>query len=415
MLKGTAMIKIKLSSLTIKIILLTPTVAFLNTLQAAEDYNITDIGIIGPASIGGSVYAIDYSRATAINNSGTVAGNGYHPVNLGSSTSYYSTPWGYNHAISYTSGTLTDLGVPEAPTGNYAYTDTYANGMNDSGWIVGNTSSQNTNSGPFQAFISIDGITTGLGTFAGSSSAASDINNNNQIVGGVGSASGISRGYIYDYDTGNIDYLGTLGGDNSSATGINEVGQVIGQSQISSGQYTAFFYDNNIMTSLGTLEGAGASIANGLNDNGMVVGKSATVFSGTHGYVWTSNAGMVDLGTFGGDYSDANDVNNSGQIVGTASYTGNSGYGAFLYENGLMTDLNTLLAVDTGWTLTSATGINELGQIVGTGLTADGDQHAFLLTPSAVPIPASIWLFGSGLVGLISLSRRKNSKQPDMC
>ena len=378
------------------------------TVQAANNYTIVDIGIIGPPSIGGSIYPIDYSRGTAINSSGTVAGNGYHPVNIGSSTGYYSEPWGYNHAISYSNGVLTDLGVPAAPEGNYDYTDTYANGINDSGWIVGNTSSQNSNSGPNQAFISIDGVTTGLGTFAGNFSSAGDINNSNQIVGAVSSASGITRGYIFDYNTGAIEYLGTLGGASSAASGINENGQVIGLSETASGGYSAFFWDNGAMTDLGTLEGVGGTRANGLNDNGVVVGSSSTVFSGNHGFVWTSNAGMVDVGTFGGDFSEAKDVNNLGQVVGSARYADNTS-GAFIYENGILFDLNTLVEAGTGWQLTDAAGINDRGQIVGTGITADGDEHAFLLTPSAVPVPAAVWLFSSGLLGLLSLSRMRRS------
>lgn len=31
--------------------------------------------------------------------------------------------------------------------------------------------------------------------------------------------------------------------------------------------------------------------------------------------------------------------------------------------------------------------------------------------PSAVPLPAAVWLFGSGLVGLIGVARRRNSQQ----
>ena len=35
----------------------------------------------------------------------------------------------------------------------------------------------------------------------------------------------------------------------------------------------------------------------------------------------------------------------------------------------------------------------------------------FLLTTSPVPVPAAVWLFGSGLLGLIGVARRKNTKQ----
>jgi hypothetical protein len=49
-----------------------------------------------------------------------------------------------------------------------------------------------------------------------------------------------------------------------------------------------------------------------------------------------------------------------------------------------MVDLNTLIDSRLGWTLQYASGINDHGQIVGTGLVK-GQGHAFLLTP--VPEP----------------------------
>jgi len=39
-----------------------------------------------------------------------------------------------------------------------------------------------------------------------------------------------------------------------------------------------------------------------------------------------------------------------------------------------------------------------------------GDGNDIVLTtimPSAVPVPAAVWLFGSGLIGLVGVARRK--------
>lgn len=52
-----------------------------------------------------------------------------------------------------------------------------------------------------------------------------------------------------------------------------------------------------------------------------------------------------------------------------------------------------------------ADGINNAGQIVGDGTLADGTQHGFVLTLSAVPEPSTFVLLGLGL-RLISLVRR---------
>lgn len=42
-----------------------------------------------------------------------------------------------------------------------------------------------------------------------------------------------------------------------------------------------------------------------------------------------------------------------------------------------------------------------------TGWTRSGLSHASVYAVSAIPIPAAVWLFGSGLIGLIGFSRRK--------
>ncbi len=54
----------------------------------------------------------------------------------------------------------------------------------------------------------------------------------------------------------------------------------------------------------------------------------------------------------------------------------------FLYSNGTTQALTSLLPGSSGWTNLNATAINDSGQIAGQG-TYDGQQVAFLMTPSA--------------------------------
>lgn len=42
-----------------------------------------------------------------------------------------------------------------------------------------------------------------------------------------------------------------------------------------------------------------------------------------------------------------------------------------------------------------------------TGADANTQIGSFSLTPSAVPVPAAVWMFASGLIGLVASSRRK--------
>jgi probable HAF family extracellular repeat protein len=67
----------------------------------------------------------------------------------------------------------------------------------------------------------------------------------------------------------------------------------------------------------------------------------------------------------GNSARQANAINNSGVIVG------NGGNGdAFIYQNGQATDLNNLIAPGSGFTLITADGINNNGDIVGTAVSS---------------------------------------------
>jgi probable HAF family extracellular repeat protein len=91
---------------------------------------------------------------------------------------------------------------------------------------------------------------------------------------------------------------------------------------------------------------------------------------------------MSALGTLpGGTYSSRQGINQSGQVTGYSdSGTSGGNNRAFLFSNGTMSDLNSLIPPNSGWTLSEAFGINDTGQITGTG-AINGATHAFLLNP----------------------------------
>ena len=135
-----------------------------------------------------------------------------------------------------------------------------------------------------------------------------------------------------------------------------------------------------------------ASVANGVNDAGHAVGAvgNANLQSET-AVTWglSPNGGdpLAPLHAQLGSYSEAFGINAHDQIVGTfGSYTNPH---AFLFTGDQLLDLNSLTPANSGWTLLSATGINDQGQIVGYGIGPGGNLHQFLLTPDSGSSPSA--------------------------
>ncbi len=77
-------------------------------------------------------------------------------------------------------------------------------------------------------------------------------------------------------------------------------------------------------------------------------------------------------------------INSAGEIIGDAHFpSGKSGEHfshPFLYQNGVLSDLNTLIPASSHWELQTVSGINNRGQIIGSGIH-NGKTQTFLLTP----------------------------------
>lgn len=351
----------------------------------AATYNITDLGSFGTQSV-----------AYGINNNGQIVG--------------YSDTAAGQRAFLYSNGTMTDLGIPAGGYGSYAVD------INDSSQVVGVAA---TADGYQRAFLYNNGAMTDVGAYSANypRSVASAINSIGQIVGEVSPANGTtghaflnSNGTLTMIDQNSFPPFSTL--SYSNALDINDSGQVVGAASVNapngiSSFSFAFLYSNGVMTNLGTLPNSTSTYATGINNIGQIVGVADSVNGYAHAFLY-SHGVMTDLGTLPNSQNTfANAINDSGQVVGDTRTINYSDGSAFLYGNGEFSDLNTLIAADSGWKLLQAMDINNQGQIVGSGVNRLGQIHAFLLTPSAVPVPDTFWLFSSALAVFGLLGRRK--------
>lgn len=119
--------------------------------------------------------------------------------------------------------------------------------------------------------------------------------------------------------------LGTFGGSSSQATGINNNGEVVGFASLPSGYQHAFSAIDAMMVDLGTL-GGGSSYAYGINDGGDIVGYSWLADGDQHAFLYEDGT-MLDLNSLipsnsGWELLQAYAINDSGQITGVGLYNG---------------------------------------------------------------------------------------------
>jgi probable HAF family extracellular repeat protein len=155
-------------------------------------------------------------------------------------------------------------------------------------------------------------------------SAAYGINAAGTIVGDGQLADGSFRAIVWSPADSAI-VLGTFGGTSSQATGVNDSGEVVGFASEASGYQHAFSMVDDLMADLGTL-GGGSSYAYGVNESGEVVGYSWLADGDQHAFLDTGGT-MLDLNSLipansGWELLTAYGINDAGQITGEGLYDG---------------------------------------------------------------------------------------------
>ena len=200
------------------------------------------------------------------------------------------------------------------------------------------------------------------------------------------------------------------GSTSSLGLGVNALGDVVGQRQVSAGipVYEAFFA-NGVDLAVTSLSGLGGSesIAWAINDSGYIVGSSATGAPNTKHAVTWKNGILFDLGVGNGVSAELYDVNNSGLAVGYTSADGAGEITAIIagLSGGLVPLESLLLDMGQFDRLFAAQGINDRGDIVGTGRLHDGSYHGFLITGISIPEPNTLNLLIAGLLVYVSAMR----------
>ena len=323
-------------------------------------YSLTNLGTL-------STSATAMSEAKGINNAGVVVGDS-------------TAASGSAHAFRWSAGTMTDLGVE---TGGV---DSEATAINDAGQVAG-TADRSGGGYAYPVRWSASGVLQDLGgSITNELGVGNAIDPAGKVAGGQRGAQSEDgpNAMLYDTSGGRIA-LGNPPESLGAANGINARDQVVGS--------PGFLWQpgpsqGGSLTMLPGLDGAVGRGSNALaiNIRGQIVGTSSVPNTfNTHAVRWDGSS-LNDIGTLDGiQYSQANAINAAGEVVGTADPMCQpcAAPRAWIWRpGGTITALDTLIAAGSGWTLERAFGINDRGQIVGSGRINGGPSRAFLLTPA---------------------------------
>ncbi len=382
----------------------------------------------------------DQGAGTGISNSGQIVGNSYSSGFGGFSNTGY-------------------LNTPLVLLGNSVGTSSSAFGVDTGGIAVGaGVFTPDTSTPQYAVYFntaSPGGMQKmGTGTLGGGDAQANAVNGVGTAFEAVGqslaldpsSATPVERAFLWkssapstptQLDPSGHTGLGDSGaGSFSNAQGLNSTGYIVGQATVAhavSDPVTAhgFLYSPVTlqMYDLGTAAGTGfhSSDAVAINDSDVIVGSTDVAGNYSQAFKYSgfglpsvanpslSGGTMTPLGSLDNTNSEASAINDAGIIVGDSSANDSVNH-AFVYDSTGLHDLNSLADLPAGWLLSTATGINDSGDITGLAYYTDPAAPDAGSTPfpyelslnlSAVPEPAGLGIVA--ITAYFALSRRRRT------
>jgi len=222
-------------------------------------------------------------------------------------------------------------------------------------------------------------------SYPGSTSTTlAEINNTGEIVGSFNTATAFGQGFIRNADGSSVPIMLPFPSTDSPASGINSAGVVVG-AFFNPGPFSAEGYLRNtagmysiIADPINPNNSGGSAI----NDGGLIVGGYGDPMNPafSHGFLRDTAGNFTTIddpnmatNSNGNRGTQPSGINNLGQIVG--SYTDAAGFHGFIRSpTGVFTTIDDPNA-NPG--TTSVNGINNLGMIVGTFTDSSG-FHSFI-------------------------------------
>jgi probable HAF family extracellular repeat protein len=233
----------------------------------------------------------------------------------------------------------------------------------------------------------------------GQQGVANDVSTNGRIVG-FWPVEGV--GFLLNRKFEVKEEIECPNASDTTPTSINKRGEIAGN--CFTDRIRGFVRGKNGEYTFLDFPGATLTEASGINDNGQVVGDYRDVNGVFHGFFWDAGQYLtIDVPFPGVTQTAASAINGIGQIVGVYDDNIGTGRHGFLYDNGVFTSFDFPDATRS----TSLRDINDRGQIVGVGISVDGDVivQGFLLQDdsfSSIEVPLSN--------GLINDARGINSR-----